>query len=254
MNEELFREYERLLLERDTKEKEAGSLRTAYIKEFGELINKSFEMKLECIKKKKSVAFCQMYVNHGKKVNVTELQRYLDHEMSEYNEKLKGMLSDYEWCKQAEVATELTVLKAKTLYRKLAKKIHPDMNPMTAGNKELLELWGRIVEAYHMNDAEKLKELEVLVYAVLDEVDIADGIPEIENIEEKIQALKDEIERIITTDPYQYSLLLDDEDAVIQKKQELQKEIDEYTRYARELDEVLQGLMRNGVVMIWQAN
>ena len=60
-----YAEYERLLLERDARKKEAGGYFTEYMCEFGELINKVFEKKIDCISKKKSIAFCQAYVNRG---------------------------------------------------------------------------------------------------------------------------------------------------------------------------------------------
>ena len=41
-----YKKYEELLLKRDQLNKEAGSLNTAYVKEFGELLLKDFELKV----------------------------------------------------------------------------------------------------------------------------------------------------------------------------------------------------------------
>ena len=43
-----YPKYESLLLQRDQLKKEALQYRRAYIREFGELINKVFENKIEC--------------------------------------------------------------------------------------------------------------------------------------------------------------------------------------------------------------
>ena len=57
-NTDRYEEYEQLLLKRDAYKKEAGACMTIYIAKFGELINKAFMKKIDCISKKKSIAFC----------------------------------------------------------------------------------------------------------------------------------------------------------------------------------------------------
>ena len=51
--------YEELLMRRDAVKKEAFLLERAYVREFGDLILEIFQLKLECIKKKKTIEFCQ---------------------------------------------------------------------------------------------------------------------------------------------------------------------------------------------------
>lgn len=88
------------------------------------------------------------------------------------------------------------------------KQIHPNINPMVADSEELQSLWQRTVIAYNWNDLRLLEELEVLVGKALESV--TDGKIEIEipDIEEKISELEQEIQRIMETDPYQYSFCL----------------------------------------------
>lgn len=49
-------EYEELLLKRDQLFRESGSYMTAYTQEFGDMITANFELKVECIKKKRPSA------------------------------------------------------------------------------------------------------------------------------------------------------------------------------------------------------
>lgn len=252
---DLYEEYENLIIEKDAKLKEAGSIHTAYIKEFGELITKVFEKKIECIKKKKSIAFCQAYVNRGEPINVNELEKFIKKEMKEYNKQLKVMISDLKTAKKAEIATEAAYTKSKITYRKIAKLIHPDTHSEAFENEEIKELWNRVKEAYAMNDDEALEELEVLIHKKLDEIGIGHRKPVIENLDEKINVLKDEIHQIINTDPYQLRHLLDDKEAMAAKRQALNQELKEYMEYEKQLDEILGSLMmNNGSVMIWQTN
>ena len=57
--------------------------------------------------------------------------------------------------------------------------------------------------------------------------------------QEKIKKAEDEIERILTTLPYQYKFILEDDEAVRTKTQNLEDELKSYTEYSAQLDEVL---------------
>ena len=48
--------YEELLLRRDNLRKQAENYNLAYIREFGDLIEEEFRIKIECIRKKKEIA------------------------------------------------------------------------------------------------------------------------------------------------------------------------------------------------------
>ena len=69
--------YEELLMERDELLKEVFQYERAYIREFGELILQVFEMKLECIRKKKTIEYCQSFINKGKSIDSDALKEYL---------------------------------------------------------------------------------------------------------------------------------------------------------------------------------
>ena len=247
--------YENLLIERDNLRKDAGSIQIAYIKEFGDLINKSFAAKIDCIKLKKQIAFCQMSVNKGETIDMDVLNQYISKAMEEYNKQLDEMYSDTEMAKNSRMSSEATVLEVKRLYRRLVKRIHPDINPKTKDLPQLNDLWQRVVSAYHANDKDELEELEVLIDKAFK--DLGDEIITIEipNIRQKIEALEKEIEEIRSTDPYQYRYLLENDELIQEKKDELHKEIGEYNGYRRELQNIFdEMLLQNGVKYKWQMN
>ena len=250
-----YEEYEALLLERDLVQKEAGQIWTAYIREFGQLLTDLYEEKLECIRRKKTIAYYQAALNHGSVVDPAAMQDYLDREMAAYYRHLRQMMKDNDACKNATLSTHYEVQRSKTLYRRIAKLIHPDIYPETDRQDVLRELWQRAQTAYAHNDVKALSEIEVLVRKALKDLGTGEIRVEIPDIDEKIAELHGEIREITGTEPYTYRELVDDPDAVRKKKEDMTKELESYRKYKAELDDIIEYILQNGGVKIrWQMN
>lgn len=246
-----YTEYEDLLLERDRLEKEAGQIWTAYLRLFGSLIAENYEEKLSCVKCKKTIACYQAALNRGGEVDSVAMEAYLAQEMAAYYANLRRMQRDNEKARQAETATAYEIERAKVLYRRIAKLIHPDMNPETDRREQLRELWGRTLLAYRCSAVKELAELEVLTRRVLKELGMGEGKTEIPDVEEKIDAVKEEIERITNTEPYTLRSLVEDPEAAEKKKAELQEELETCQQYHRELNRIILQLLQNGGLKIY---
>ena len=251
-----YEEYEELLLERDRLRKEAGQIWTVYMKTFGQLITEVFEEKVACIRQKKLIGYYQKAANRGQNIDVEALEKLMDSEMAEYQKQLQQLLSDEKRCRESGVSTLYEAERSKVLYRRLVKLLHPDIHPETDREEKLRELWTRIVEAYGKNDVKALSELEVLARAALKELHLDGAISvEIPDLEDRIRDLHKEMERIRTTEPYLYKALVEDPAAVEEKKQELQKELETYRDYHRQLDEAAETILREGgIELLWQMN
>ncbi len=252
-NEE-YSEYEELLLRRDQLRKEAHICQGLYMKEFGDLITTVFEKKISCIQKKKTISFCQAAINRGESVNQDEMQAWIQREMAEYQARLDQMIAENEAAHNMGSVTQAELAKIKRLYHKLTKLLHPDINPKTDAIPELKELWHRVVVSYTGNDLKGLEEAEVLIKRALETNDFANMEIEIPNLAEKIKEIREEIQQIKETDPYQYKFLLEDEDLVREKKEALEAELKEYENYEAELDQIMKGLITSGVSFTWRMN
>ena len=245
-DEALFREYEMLLLERDQAEKEAGQIWTCYIRLFGVLHSNVFAEKLECIQRKKAIAYYQRAKNSGGIVDTAALETYLEDELSAYRAQLKEMLRANERCAKAQTSSAYEVQRSKTLYRRIVKLLHPDLQPETDRDEALSGLWNRVVQAYHKNDVKTLSELEVLVRRELRERGIESGAAQLSDIGEKLDALRQELREITSTEPYTLAPLVNDEEAAERKRKELEEELEAYRRYRGELDAVIRGMLGKG--------
>ena len=234
-----YERYEELLIRRDVLRKEAFQYETEYVRVFGDLIAGAFEAKISCIEKKKIIAYCQAILNRGGNVDPAQLEEYIRKVMADYNDQLQDILARNEASKAGEHISEYEFRQIKKIYHAIARKIHPDMNPDLKDDEKVKDLWNRTVIAYECNRLKELQELQVLVNSHLASIDRKHDDVVIPDIEEKIFELNEEIDRIINTDPYTFKYLLNDREAVEDKKGDLKEEIEDYEKYAKELDEVI---------------
>lgn len=234
-----YAKYEEVLLRRDNLRKEADEYQMDFIREFGDLITESFRLKIECIKKKKMIAYCQRMANQGKDINQSALTSFIEREMAEYQAELDAMIKEVQAVKSAKVITPMELKKIKDIYYELVKLMHPDMHPELAEDEVLKDYWNRISLAYRFNHLDELEELKVLVISYLEKKG-ADGIGlEIEDLDERIGKVEKEIEEIITTNPYLYKILLSDSREIEERKQAYTDEIESYKNYSEELQQIL---------------
>lgn len=236
-----YSKYEEVLLRRDNIRKEAEHYHMEYIRVFGDLITEAFEKKIECIRKKKMIAYCQRQVNMGKKIDGASLTAYIEQEMAQYQADLQAMLNDVKAVKDSTRVPAGDYEKIKKIYYKLVRMIHPDLHPELADDETIKDYWQRIVIAYTYNQLKDLEELELLVGSYLGEMGMQVQDLVVEDLEEKIAAAEEEINRIISTNPYLYKMLLGDTVEIGRRKQEYQDEIASYEMYSAQLDEVLEG-------------
>ena len=230
-------EYKTLIVRRDRLKKEQELIYLNYIRTFGELLEKRFSLKIECIKIKKMISYYQTAINKGEYIDKETIMRWIDCGLEEYYDELKQLIRIKD-CK-GDAVSEVEFYKIKKLYYKIAMKVHPDVNPELFKNQEVVELWGKVQSAYCRNDYKELKEAEVLLSGILKKYKDSELSVEIEDIENKIAEVQREILEIINTDPYRYKYLLNDDDAVEEYKMELKEEVCGYEEYLFELEEAL---------------
>ena len=246
-------EYEELLVKRDQLFKEAGSILTAYTKEFGELITANFELKVDCIKKKKTIAYCQKMINRGASIDADAMHEEIENEMFLYYRELQEMVWKNKKAKEAEQVDEYSLSRSKKIYRRLAKLLHPDINKKTVENDSLRDLWTRIAEAYKKSDVDALEDLETLVNKAMDELGENRFEIAYPDIEDRIERVEAQINEILTTEPYTYIDLLCDKEKKAAFLEKLKAEHDEYEKYLEELTKILDDMMHNeGMNLIWK--
>lgn len=234
--------YEELLLRKDKFEKEAVQWYNAYIKVFGKYLIDLFRIKVECIRLKKLISYAQAEINKGFTPKLDEISAVVDEQMKSYYEELDVMIKDHNASMKSKSVPAHVTLKIKKIYREIAKILHPDINPETSKDPDLLDLWNRVSVAYKCNNLEEIEELQVLVNKALGEKGIDVSKIVVPDIEEKIKKLEEKINEIITTDPYNYKFILEDKEETEQMIQDFENEKKEYDNYRQELENILSEL------------
>lgn len=226
--------YEELLNKKLELKKQAFNYKNEYQKIFGRLNDDAYSAKLECVKRKKTITYCQNIIDLDDKIRRKELNNYIKEAMEDYKKTMEIFKDDDE-NKIYEVTPAISK-KIKDIYHRLAKQIHPDMNADLKQDKTILDLWNRVNIAYNCSNYEEIQEIDVLVNNYLESIYHSHIDVEIPNVDEKIFNLNEQIEHILNTNPYQYKYLLADKMAIKRKKEELKKQIQDYKRYKKELD------------------
>lgn len=250
-----YDDYTELLVQRDQLEKEAASYFTVYTQEFGELICANFELKIQCIKVKKSISYCRRRLNRGLSVDPSKMEEEIEREMTAYYLQRDELQKSYSRAKEAKNVDGISFMRAKKIYRRLAKLLHPDINEKTEQNAELMDLWNRIVDAYHMSDPQKLEELEVLAKRKLEELGEDGFEKDLSNLKERIERVERQIDNILNTEPYTYKELLMDEEKKKAFRETLQAEHEDFEQYLATLQHALEEMMKEEASkVIWLTN
>lgn len=250
-----YKRYEELLIQKETFEKEAHHYLVLYIHEFGELIAKIFQLKIECIRQKKAIALCQAALNRGNFPDLESIKNKLDKRMAKYYEELAEMVKNNALYKNLVYVPEAKLIKIKTIYRKIVKILHPDINPHTNKSKELKELWERANIAYRANDLEEIENVLILTKKAMENAGLGIIEVDIPNISDKITEIEEKIATIVNNDPYRYKELINDKLAVEEKKLNLKNELKDFKKYKKELDDVLNNMLgKEASKLSWTIN
>ena len=227
--EDLYKRYVRLLLEKEKIVKTNFQVQQRFIELFGDLRLEMLKVEIEIAKIKKEMEYLVRKKNRNESYDLEEMDDFV-------NQALEGMKAQYERMKQEQaqlknkkILSQEEVKEVKRLYRHLVKLVHPDLNPHQT--KEQKELWHQLQEAYQNNDLAWLRELNVLiVFKTKGHEEV-----EIEDLEDKIEVMREEIALLKEEDLYQMRELVFDEEWIEAYKEQYERERSDFEVYLRSL-------------------
>ncbi|MDU1566032.1 MAG: DnaJ domain-containing protein [Clostridium sp.] len=238
----LNKEYLKIYEEMEDLNKKKESLESIYMSKLGALIFLKFEKEIEYRKLKKKLNLLIQSKNKNEKIDINKIDDILKLELKSFYKELESIrekMNDSKIYLESPILNDEEVKKIKELFRKLAKKLHPDINKNLT--KEEIELWNKIKEAYENNDLVSLIVLE----GIIDNIEIKENVS-IDSIEENIEKIKNKIEKIniiikesLNKFPLNLREVINNESFIQSKKDELNKEIKIYKEKINELNKLI---------------
>lgn len=223
-------------------------IETEYMSKIGVLEYKIYEFQCKLLRLKRKIELYQMKINRQEIPNENEIEEKLDIEYKKYEEKLNKMANDIQDSLNRinfEFLSETDSKELKNIYRKLIKKLHPDLNK--ENNEKNKKLFLQVIRAYEHGDLETLKNLELLTDEITerDEKEI-DGLEELKQSKIKYETIINEllqsISKIKDSFPYNKKEFLKSNILVEKKKDELKKEMEKYKEVYLKLENILKQL------------
>ena len=173
---------------------ECKNLSVKYYTTIGIYEYKVFETYCAIQRIKRKIELIQMCLNRDEAVYIPAVEAQLDKEYAAYAQRLDDFLHDINTaddlskcgCLSPEETAEL-----KKLYRRIVKRLHPDLNPNVTERQ--LELFHKAVEAYENGDLEALRTIDFLIDSV-DTIDLSES--SVDRLKEQIRRCKEQIERL----------------------------------------------------------
>lgn len=229
--EKLRIELSMLLLEHDElKYVECKNIEMMYMLALGALEYKAFELNCTMLRLKRKIELIQAKINRQEKVSISAIDKLLDDEFAEYqerlNEQMKKMNSALERNK-GEILTIEETKELKALYRSIVKALHPDIHPNVT--KEQLRLFQNAVDAYKNGDINSLRIInEMVVNHDLSESKenvITVLTKEKERLLQMLDLIEEHIADIKDSYPYNLKPIVQSEELTEKKKIELEDTI-----------------------------
>lgn len=247
--EKLHIELSMLLLERDElKYVECKNVEMQYMLTLGSLEYKAFELNCAMLRLKRKIELIQTKKNRQEKVLVSAIDKLLDEEFAEYQEKLNEhidkMNTALERCK-GELLTAEETKELKTLYRTVVKALHPDIHPDVS--EAQIKLFQNAVDAYENGDLNTLRIIKEMVaepvLPKLNENSLAVLTKEKERLLKMLELIKEQIKEIKKRYPYNLKPIVQSEDLTAKKKADLKSTISKFQEiidvYKKRIEELL---------------
>ena len=212
--------------------KKVNYLEAKYLDHFGYLLKNKLTLSANIKRNKKEINLIQKYINRQEIIDFDTIQNILREDMELISEELNEYQQKIEYSKEIIKIPNLTEdesQRIKIIYRKLADKLHPDINEFVDLNAK--EMWLQIQKSYQGNDLPVLLLLERIIDDNEYEREHNNGI---KNIEEKIEELEEKIEKIenfikeeVKKFPLNIEKYIDDEHYIKNQRKFYEEEISE---------------------------
>jgi hypothetical protein len=190
----LSTEYVRLLNDLDVLQHWGKpQLEALYLSKIGVFQIQLIAIQLDCKSLKRKLEKVRAAINKDLQPDFEQIEKDVEEELGVAYIALNQQMQDLENAKQmlGNLSSPTKSAELRKLYKEMAKKLHPDVNPELT--KEQKELWLKVKDAYECGDLDRLKALKIIYEKELAQTDDIRNNLTTETLELKIAVLKESI-------------------------------------------------------------
>ena len=235
-NEALSRELEQLNLEfvdlftnhKHLAEQVSVILTSLYLEKLGHLQLELLQKQTETASLKMKMNLMQAAINRDEQPDMPAIERLLNERLRSYYKQIQEQAADIEQAKKvlSRLLPEEESLQLKELFRLLCKRLHPDLNPNQT--EEEKDLFIRVKAAYDQQMTDELQKI-LLYLSQSGEKPSGLGVGEkrdrVAHLKKNIALLKDKIDQLKQSFPFNMEELINDEEAIRQQQEEIRQQI-----------------------------
>lgn len=175
------------------------TIEAEYNLKIGGLEYEAFILECRVRRARRRLELARSYLNRSERIPPAVIESVLDDEFREWRIKIEEMRRSLEAAYAFERASCLSASETRelqTLYRQLAKRLHPDLNPLQKERER--NLWLQVAEAYRNGELEELRALNLLLDTETSAPDASDARPSmLDALRRRRDELRAHIERAL---------------------------------------------------------
>ena len=219
-----------------------------YMMLLGSLEYRLYSTECAYLRIKRKCELLQAKINRQETISMTAINECLDREFEKYQEYLESkmqQMNDAFERKKGDFLSNEDTAELKSLYRKIVKQLHPDINPENSSAQR--RLFENAVEAYKKGDLIGLRIVDQMISTPeikFEEPNVMQALyREREKLQQLVSQITNEIDEIKDAFPYNVKSIIEDFSVVEDRKAELTDAIKGYEdlidKYNARIEEML---------------
>lgn len=223
-----------LILERDALVLvECKNIETSYMLEVGQLEYEAYKLQSAVLRAQRKIEIIEDYIKDDKASELKAIDKKLNRESDMYDEQLEAQMNTIEAALERQERASVSEEKAQRMneiYQMILEKLHPDLNPEISASE--LAFFSNARAAYEQADLNRLEVISRMVSEIEVVEKAEDGmavlVREEQRLQELVEDVKLEIEKIKTEYPYSMKHFVQDKTAVEEKKADLRAAMSQF--------------------------
>ncbi|MHB1463283.1 MAG: DnaJ domain-containing protein [Armatimonadota bacterium] len=225
-------------------------LEAEYVLKIGSLQHELLQVQIDIQRTKREIEIRQAALNRGVAINERQVTIQLEQEFAQWTVELDAQVKKIRDAQQqlSHLMSSDDYTELRKLYRTLAKKLHPDVNPDQS--EQARNLWLQVQSAYEQADLKQLQALHLLADEIPDSYDLPNSLDILkkrrDDFKDQIKLMLQKMAELKKLPVFKWEQCLKDPQLVCKEQQAIREQIaqaqGQHTILSAVLTQMKQGL------------